>query len=183
MRCFLYFFILLLAVLPRTQADQVFRNGDVFEMRLSGPPEEFTREFNLMLTVYNDSVNLPIIGRVRAAGLSSTQLAQVIEKRLKDEKIFTVANVNITVNANQNVQVFGNNFQGGLIVDVFNGSGTKVGTLSGSGQIQNVTATSFTMVIFLGSAAGSFGIEVVNPNGVRSSRFTFSTDLASALVW
>jgi hypothetical protein len=77
-------------------------------------------------------------------------------------------------NGNQSVQVFGSSFQSGLTVDVFNSSGTKVGTLSGSGQIQNVSPSSFTMVINLGGSAGTFGIEVVNPNGGRSSRFTFS---------
>jgi hypothetical protein len=76
-------------------------------------------------------------------------------------------------NGNQNVQVFGSNFQFNLTVDVFNSSGTKIGTLSGT-QILNVTATSFTMVVNLGGTAGTFGIEVVNPNGGRSSRFTFS---------
>ncbi len=77
-------------------------------------------------------------------------------------------------NGNQTVQVFGGSFQSGLTVDVFNSSGTKVGTLSGSGQIQSVSPSSFTMVINLGGSASSFGIEVVNPNGGRSSRFTFS---------
>ncbi len=77
-------------------------------------------------------------------------------------------------NANQSVQVFGNNFQTNLTVDVFNSSGTKIGTLSGSAQVQNVTPNSFTMVVFLGSSAATFGIEVVNPNGGRSPRFTLS---------
>jgi hypothetical protein len=85
------------------------------------------------------------------------------------------------INGNQNVQVFGNNFQSGLTVDVFNGSGTKIGTLSGS-QILSVTPTSFTMVINLGSSAGSFGIEVVNPDSKRSSRFTFSTQAQNPSV-
>jgi surface antigen len=84
-------------------------------------------------------------------------------------------------NGNQNVQVFGGNFQSGLTVDVFNGAGTKLGTLSGT-QILNVTPTSFTMVVNLGSAAGSFGIEVVNPNGGRSSRFNFSTQATGPAV-
>ncbi|MBZ5490683.1 MAG: hypothetical protein LAO76_07105, partial [Acidobacteriia bacterium] len=74
----------------------------------------------------------------------------------------------------------GSNFQAGLTVDVFNG-GTKVGTLSGT-QIQNVTANSFTMVIDLGSTAGTFGIEVVNPGGTRSTRFLFSTASVTATV-
>lgn len=100
------FTLLLLSLLaigqPQIHADSVFRDGDVFEMRLSGPPEEFTREFNLVLTVDEGSVNLPIIGRVRAAGMSSSQLATSIERSLKAAKIFTIANVNITVNTNQN---------------------------------------------------------------------------------
>jgi hypothetical protein len=79
-----------------------------------------------------------------------------------------------TFNANQNVQVNGSNFQAGLMVDVFNSGGAKIATLSGS-QIQGVSANSFTMVINLGSSASSFGIEVINPDSRRSSRFTFST--------
>jgi polysaccharide export outer membrane protein len=88
--------LLLTVLIPAVQADNVFRNGDVFEMRLSGPPEEFTREFNLVLTVDDDSVNIPLIGRVPARGLSSSQLATVIETRLKQAKIFTHPTVNIT---------------------------------------------------------------------------------------
>lgn len=101
-RSYLFLLTFLSALLPCVHADSTFRDGDVFEMRLSGPPEEFTREFSLVLTVDEGSVNLPLIGRVRAAGLSSTQLAMFIEKRLKDEKIFTSANVNITLNQAQN---------------------------------------------------------------------------------
>ena len=94
---------LFLIVMPRASAaDSTFRNGDVFEMRLSGPPEEFTREFNLVLTVDEGSVNLPLIGRIQAAGLSSTALASIIERRLKEAKIFTIANVNITANQGLN---------------------------------------------------------------------------------
>ena len=92
---------LLAIALPRVHADNVFRNGDVLEMRLSGPPEEFTREFNLVLTVDEGSVNVPLIGRVAAAGMSSTALATSIERRLKEAKFFTRANVNITSNSGE----------------------------------------------------------------------------------
>lgn len=89
---------------PHVHADNVFRNGDTFEMRLSGPPEEFTREFNLVLTVDEGSVNVPLIGRIAAAGMSSTTLATSIERRLKDAKIFTQANVNITQSSDRNAR-------------------------------------------------------------------------------
>ncbi len=100
-------FLTLIALLLTTPfylraADTVFRNGDVFEMRLSGPPEEFTKEFNLVLTVDEGAVTVPLIGRVPASGMSSSALAMTIERRLKDAKIFTIANVNIT--ASQGVQ-------------------------------------------------------------------------------
>jgi len=89
-------------VAPGVCADTRFRNGDVFELRLSGPPEEFTREFNIVLTVDEGSVNLPLIGRILAVGKTSTQLASEIENRLKQAKIFTIANVNITANVGVN---------------------------------------------------------------------------------
>jgi polysaccharide export outer membrane protein len=101
-RILIFLLFLLACLLPQAHADNVFRNGDVFEMRLSGPPEEFTREFSVVLTVDEGSVNLPLIGRIPAVGLSSSQLASVIETRLKQAKIFTIANVNITVNTTQN---------------------------------------------------------------------------------
>lgn len=84
---------------PRVHAENLFRNGDVLEMRLSGPPEEFTREFSLVLTVDEGSVTVPLIGRIPAVGMSATALATSIERRLKEAKIFTIANVNINSNS------------------------------------------------------------------------------------
>jgi hypothetical protein len=78
------------------------------------------------------------------------------------------------VNGNQNIDVGGNYFQPGLTVDFYNASGVKIATLSGT-QVVNVTTTAFTMVVNLGSSPGTFGFEVVNPDGKRSARFAFST--------
>ena len=97
----------LTVALPRIHADNLFRNGDVLEMRLSGPPEELIREFNLVLTVDEGSINLPLIGHVTAAGMSGTQLASIIERRLKQERIFTVATVNINSNPQRTIIVGG----------------------------------------------------------------------------
>lgn len=99
---FLLLTLLAALVWPSQAApDSTFRDGDVFEMKLSGPPEEFTREFNLVLTVDQGAVTIPMIGRVPARGLTSSGLASVIETRLKQARIFTIANINITV-SNQN---------------------------------------------------------------------------------
>ena len=90
---------LLIIALPRIHAENLFKNGDVLEMRLSGPPEEFTREFSLVLTVDEGSVTVPLIGRIPAVGMSATALSSTIERRLKEAKIFTIANVNINSNS------------------------------------------------------------------------------------
>ena len=108
MKRFLICLLTLLTIaMPAIRAGNIFREGDVFEMRLSGPPEEFTREFNVVLTVDDGTVNLPLIGRVSAAGMTSTQLASNIEQRLRQAKIFTVANVNITANNPRTIIVGG----------------------------------------------------------------------------
>ncbi|MEI7820714.1 MAG: polysaccharide biosynthesis/export family protein [Verrucomicrobiota bacterium] len=97
MKRILTFLLTAIAIaLPAARAGNTFREGDVLEMRLSGPPEEFTKEFNVVLTVDEGKVNQPLIGRISAAGMTSTQLASSIEQRLKQAKLFTVANVNIT---------------------------------------------------------------------------------------
>jgi DUF971 family protein len=70
----------------------------------------------------------------------------------------------------QNVTVFGSGFQSGLTVTVFiPGGGTS--TLSGT-QIQNLTQTSFTMIITL-NVIGTYGLRVNNPNGGQSNTFNF----------
>jgi polysaccharide export outer membrane protein len=96
--CIIFLLSLLAIALPRTHAETI-HEGDVCEMKLSGPPEEFTREFNLVLTVDQGAVTIPLIGRIPARGLTSSGLATVIENRLKQAKIFTIANVNITMNS------------------------------------------------------------------------------------
>jgi pimeloyl-ACP methyl ester carboxylesterase len=74
--------------------------------------------------------------------------------------------------ADQKITVTGINFQPGLKVGVVfpNGAGT---TLQGSGQIQDVSLTSFTMVITL-NGEGNWGIRVLNLDGSQSGIFPFT---------
>jgi pimeloyl-ACP methyl ester carboxylesterase len=75
-------------------------------------------------------------------------------------------------NVDQSVSVSGNNFVSGLTVSVTFPNG-QTGNLSGT-QIQNVTSTSFTMIITLADP-GNYSIRVVNPNGSQSGAFTIPT--------
>ncbi len=74
--------------------------------------------------------------------------------------------------SNQTVTVFGSGFQSGLTVTAFFPNNSGSATLSGA-QIQNVTPTSFQMIITLGSR-GTWGIRVNNPDGKQSNLFQFT---------
>jgi pimeloyl-ACP methyl ester carboxylesterase len=92
------------------------------------------------------------------------QTTPVINSINPPSPVATVGNQNMTVN--------GSNFVSGLTVTVFfPGGGT--GTLSGS-QIQNVTSSSFVMVIDFNGNAGNYGIRVTNPGGAQSNTFNFT---------
>ena len=153
---------LLLIALPRLQAQNTFRNGDVLEMRLSGPPEEFTREFNIVLTVDEGTVNLPLIGRVAAAGMSSSALAASIERRLKEAKIFTVANVNINSNSGKDrIIIVGGSVRSPgkqpWIQDL-----TPTGAISGAGGPSEFAKD--TMKIVRGGKAQSYSRKAIKRN-------------------
>lgn len=100
MRSLLLAILSLTFLIPRlTHAQALIRNGDVFELTLSGMPVEYAQEFRLALTVGEDGeVRLPLIGGLKASGISTTQLARNIERKLVSEKIFTnpTAVVNLT---------------------------------------------------------------------------------------
>ena len=153
---------LLLIALPRLQAQNTFRNGDVLEMRLSGPPEEFTLEFNIVLTVDEGTVNLPLIGRVAAAGMSSSALAASIERRLKEAKIFTVANVNINSNSGKDrIIIVGGSVRSPgkqpWIQDL-----TLTGAISGAGGPSEFAKD--TMKIIRGGKAQSYSRKAIKRN-------------------
>src|SRR4051812_2688155 len=92
MRYLLFLFALALALpAPSARAQAVLRNGDIFELRLSGMPDEYGREYSLQYTVGdNGEVSFAQLSSpIKAANMSTTQLERAIEKRLVAEKIFT----------------------------------------------------------------------------------------------
>lgn len=74
------------------------RSGDVFEMRLGGVPIEEATSFIAAYTIGGDgTVNIPLIGQVRAVGLTGSQLEREIEKRFIDGKFFRWPTVTINI--------------------------------------------------------------------------------------
>jgi polysaccharide export outer membrane protein len=67
-------------------------------MRLSGMPAEIAADFNLQFTVGQEgTVNVPLIGEMKAAGFTASQLEKALESKLVAEKIFTHPTVLINI--------------------------------------------------------------------------------------
>lgn len=72
------------------------RPGDSFEMRLGGVPPDLAVDFNITYTVSQEgTVNIPLIGKTRAAGLTPPQLETDVQNKLISQKLFTHPSVNI----------------------------------------------------------------------------------------
>jgi polysaccharide export outer membrane protein len=72
-------------------AESAFRPGDSFTWHLTGMPEDVVREIaNLQYTIGPEgTVNVPYIGKTKAAGLNATQLADAIQAKFIAGKFFT----------------------------------------------------------------------------------------------
>ena len=97
----LLFFALLLSRSFGAQdmtASPALRAGDVFDMKVSGVPLEYAQEFSLQITVGQDgNVNMPLIGEVKAMGLTAADLERSLQRRLVAERIFTQPTVIINM--------------------------------------------------------------------------------------
>ncbi len=95
------FLPILLAVLlaaPALAQDVAFRPGDALELRIGGVPAEETQLITGTYTVDGEGfVNLPHIGKVRAAGLTQAALQRAIEAGYKAGDIYTNPTITITV--------------------------------------------------------------------------------------
>jgi polysaccharide export outer membrane protein len=102
MRSILLCLTLGLASLTSARAAEKLTDGDMLQMSLSGAPREYTQEYDLTHTVDEGTINVPNVGRIKIGGLSVSQATTTIEKRLRDEKIFT--NPTIVINVLPNNQ-------------------------------------------------------------------------------
>jgi len=84
------------------------RNGDTIEIRLSGVPVDDLSTFNAPYTIDDHGmINVPFIKEIKVAGLLPNQIQEIIQNRLKEEKIFTNPTVTILQNQVRFVNVMG----------------------------------------------------------------------------
>ena len=88
-----------MAVPAASGNSSILRAGDAFEMKLTGmDPSVISDIASLAYTVGPDgTVNIPLIGKVRAGGLNPTQLEDAIQAKFIADKIFTKPTVIINV--------------------------------------------------------------------------------------
>lgn len=98
MKRFLVIACVLAATLNIGSAQEIaLREGDQIELRLGGVPTEEIQQVSGVYQVDGQGfVNMPHIGRVKAAGLSQSALQSAIESGYKNQQIYT--NPTITVN-------------------------------------------------------------------------------------
>jgi polysaccharide export outer membrane protein len=92
------FLVLLLffAAVANAFGQAALRVGDPIELRIGGvPPEDQTQMNNTYNVDAAGTINLPYIGKMKAAGMTPAQLSRSIEESYRSNKIYS--NLNVTI--------------------------------------------------------------------------------------
>src|SRR5881398_3084462 len=96
MRLSLLFLILCGSASVAFGQSATLRIGDPVELKIGGVPQDEQLQVNNTYTVdASGSVSLPYINKVKAEGLTPSQLARAIEENYRAGKIYTNPNVTI----------------------------------------------------------------------------------------
>lgn len=101
MRQFFATFLILVAGAIAAHGQASLRVGDPVELKVAGVPTEEQTQVNNVYTIDSGGmVNLPYINKVKAEGLTPSQLASSIEGAYRSEKIFTNPTITIVMQPN-----------------------------------------------------------------------------------
>ncbi len=89
---------LLFAFALSAHGQATLRIGDPVELKVSGVPTEEQTQVNNIYTVdASGTINLPYINKVRAAGLTPSQLSGAIESSYREGRIYTNPTITIVM--------------------------------------------------------------------------------------
>ncbi|MEP6821162.1 MAG: polysaccharide biosynthesis/export family protein [Chthoniobacterales bacterium] len=89
---------LLLALVLSARGQATLRVGDPLELKISGVPAEEQTQVNNIYTVdASGTINMPYINKVKAEGLSPSQLANAIETSYRSGKIYNNPTITIVM--------------------------------------------------------------------------------------
>ena len=100
---FLALFLIVAAFLsPRLCfAQAVLRSGDTVEIRLAGVPTEEIAAFSTTQVIDDGGMlNLSYIGKIKVHGMDCSEVQQMIESKLKEQKIYTNPTVTVMPQSN-----------------------------------------------------------------------------------
>ena len=96
MRAFLIASLLLFGFVSGAFAQAMLRVGDPVQMTIGGVPQDEQAQVNNVYMVdVTGAINLPYINKIRAEGLTQSQLSASVEQAYRKNKIFT--NPTITI--------------------------------------------------------------------------------------
>jgi polysaccharide export outer membrane protein len=82
------------------QEGATLRTGDTFELHVAGVPQEYAGEFALKYNLGQEgTINVPLIGEVKAFGLTPKQLEHAIQSKLVADGVFAHPTVVVDVSA------------------------------------------------------------------------------------
>jgi protein involved in polysaccharide export with SLBB domain len=95
-------FLFALHAVRASASDAVFRSGDTIELRIGGVPAEETQLVTGAYTIDDEGfINLPHVGKIRAAGLSQAALQRSVESAYRSGEIYTRPTITVTVPVTQ----------------------------------------------------------------------------------
>ena len=97
--------VAMMGLLASVNAQSTISAGRAIKISIQGvPSEEMGRVANTYPVSESGYIRMPFLGAVRAAGMSSSRLAQVIEERYKSAKIYTSPTIQIISNSSDRVE-------------------------------------------------------------------------------
>ncbi len=168
---FLVLLSLLTPQLRAAEAPATLRSGDVFDMKLTGMPREIVEDIaNIQYTVGPDgTVNIPLIGKTKASGLTSTQLEDAIQAKFIADKIFTKPTVIINVaQGARSISLSGGVRQAGR--QPWTSDLTLVSAIGNAGDLNDFASGKGIRVIREGKVFGTYNLKEISKDPAKDPK-------------
>jgi len=165
-------FLILATVRLEAEGGSTLRAGDAFELHVGGIPQEYANDFAVKYKLGLDGIiNVPMVGGLKAVGLTPKQLEHAIEEKLVAGKISAHPTVTVTIDttpANRIVAVSGGVQSPQLLPwrpDLTLSSG-----ISGCGGLTDFSSGRGIRIVRAGKIIGPFNLRDVQVHPVKDPK-------------
>lgn len=100
--------IVMLMISPLVASDVALRSGEIVVIRLAGVPQEDITQVSGSYTIDGaGNINLPYLGKIKAAGLTQSDIQNAIESAYKAKGIYTSPIVTVSADVDRLVNIEG----------------------------------------------------------------------------